>query len=109
MKALPWIIGGLGLGFAAYYLLNSARPDYAIGSDNVGTSAARKIFGWGTKQRAAGTGERIGGRLKEGLGRITGNDDLAEEGLADQAAGTFRDATGAVANAAGQTIQDLSR
>lgn len=108
MKALPWVVAGLGLGFAAYYLLSNASSEYAIGSDDVDTGA-RKIFGWSTKQRVAGTGERMAGKLKEGLGRVTGNDDLAEEGLADQATGTLRDATGALAHAAGQTIQDLSR
>lgn len=108
MKALPWVLAGLGLGFATYYLLNSARPEYAVGSDDVET-AGRKIVGWGTKQRAAGTGGSMAGKLKEGLGRVVGNDDLAEEGLADQAAGTLRDATGALAHAAGHTVQDLSR
>jgi uncharacterized protein YjbJ (UPF0337 family) len=108
MKALPWVLAGLGLGFVAYHFLYDARPEYSAGSDDVGT-ASRKIFGWGTKQRAAGIGGRMAGKLKEGLGRVTGNDDLAEEGLADQAAGTLRDATGALAHTAGQTIEDLSR
>jgi uncharacterized protein YjbJ (UPF0337 family) len=107
MKALPWVLAGLGLGFASYYLLSSAGPQYANGSDDV-ESAARKIFGWGTKQRAAGTGGRMAGTLKEGLGRVTGNDELAQEGLVDQAAGTLRDATGALAHAAGETIHELN-
>jgi uncharacterized protein YjbJ (UPF0337 family) len=107
MRALPLVLAGLGLGFAAYYLLKCAGPQSTIGGDDVDT-AARKIFGWGTKQRAAGTGGRMAGKLKEGLGRVTGNDELAQEGLADQASGTLRDATGAMAHAAGQTIQDLS-
>jgi uncharacterized protein YjbJ (UPF0337 family) len=108
MKALPWVLAGLGLGFVAYHFLYDARPEYSDGSDDIGT-ATRKIFRWGAKQRTAGTGRRMAGQLKEGLGRVTGDDDLAEEGLADQAAGTLRDATGALAHAAGQTIQDLTR
>ncbi|MGA7312542.1 MAG: CsbD family protein [Silvibacterium sp.] len=110
MKAFPWVLGvlaGLGLGFAAYYLLHRAGSQNGIGSDDADT-AARKISGWGTKQRAAGAGGKLAGKLKEGLGRVTGNEDLAAEGLADQASGTVRDATGALAHAAGQTIHDLS-
>src|SRR5258705_9484624 len=54
MRALPWIIAGVGIGMGVTILLfNESEPDYATGYDGV-ESAARKTFGWGTKKRAEG-------------------------------------------------------
>ena len=47
--------------------------------------------------------------MKEGFGRATGNPDLADEGVADQIAGSLKNAAGQVAEAAGQTIHELNR
>src|SRR3979490_2812677 len=54
MRALPWIIAGVGIGVGVTMLLfNESEPDYATGYDRV-ERAARKTFGWGTKKRAEG-------------------------------------------------------
>lgn len=108
MKALPWIVAGVGIGFASYIVFTRPQGQYATGSDEV-ESAARRTFLWGTKQRVAGSGGRVAGKVKEGLGRLTGDDDLAEEGIAEKTVGTVKDAAGTVAHAVGETIHDLNR
>ena len=85
MKLLPWIVAVAGIGFAGYILFTRSDMEYATGPSDA-DDAARKAFRWGTKQRASGVGGQMAGRLKEDVGRITGNDDLAGEGIADQAA-----------------------
>jgi uncharacterized protein YjbJ (UPF0337 family) len=107
MKGLTWVIAGVGVAFAAYIVLNQPGPQYATG-DDVEYAADRTAL-WGSKKRLSGTGGRLAGRLKEGLGRATGNDQLAGEGAADQLAGAVKDTAGKVAQAAGQTIHELNR
>src|SRR3984885_5155041 len=108
MKGLTWLLAGVGVAIAAYIVLNQPGPQYATGDDDVEYAADRTAL-WGSKQRVSGTGGRLAGRLKEGLGRATGSDQLAGEGVADQLAGAVRDTAGKVAQAAGQTIHDLNR
>ena len=108
MKAFPWIIAGIGVGIAAYVVLNQPGPQYATGNDDVEEAAGRTTL-WGSKQRIYGTGGNVAGKLKEGIGRITGDDQLADEGVTDQAVGAVKDTAGRVAQAAGQTIHDLNR
>ncbi len=108
MKNLPWIIAAIGIGAAAYVVMNTPGPEYATGNDNV-EGAARRTSQWGSKSRLGGTGTSVVGKLKEGVGRVTGNADLANEGVGDQIAGGVKKAAGAVAQAAGQTIHDLNR
>jgi uncharacterized protein YjbJ (UPF0337 family) len=107
MKMFPWMIAAAGLGFAAYVVFNRSAM-YATGPGDA-EDVGRMAFGWGTKQRASGVGGQLSGRLKEGVGRITGNDNLAGEGIADQAAGLAKDAAGSVAQAVGQTIHEFNR
>jgi uncharacterized protein YjbJ (UPF0337 family) len=108
MKALTWVIAGVGAGIAAYVVLNQPGPRYASGDDDVEYAAGRATL-WGSKQRISGAGSGLAGKLKEGIGRATGNEELAGEGLADQVAGTIKDTAGQAAQAAGQTIHDLNR
>jgi uncharacterized protein YjbJ (UPF0337 family) len=108
MKSLPWILAAVGLGVAAYVVINTPGPEYATGNDDI-ENAARKTSAWGSKNRITGTGTNLGGKLKEGLGNLTGNDDLANEGLVDQVAGKVKDAAGSVAQAAGQTLHEFNR
>lgn len=106
---MPWILAGIGLGLAAYLIANPPEtPAYATGSDDV-EGAAAKTSGWGTKQRFKGTGGSLLGKVKEGVGNLTGNEELADEGAGDQVVGGVKDAVGEVAQAAGQTIHDLNR
>jgi uncharacterized protein YjbJ (UPF0337 family) len=109
MKALPWILAGVGAGAAiAYVILNQPQPQAATGWDSV-ENAAIRTFGWGSKSRLSGLGAKVGGKIKEGLGRVAADPDLADEGVGDQAVGAIKDGVGAVAQAAGQTIHDLNR
>ena len=108
MKMLPWMVAGAGLGFAAYVILTRSNFEYATGPGNA-EDAARRVFGWGTRQRVSGAGGQLSGKLKEGAGRIIGNDNLAGEGIADQATGQVKDAAGSVAQAVGQTIHEFNR
>jgi uncharacterized protein YjbJ (UPF0337 family) len=106
---LPWIVAGIGAGIAAtYFLMNQPRLQSDTGYDSLEESAAR-TFGWGSKARVTGAGRNIVGRMKEGVGRLTGRDDIAGEGVMDQAEGSVRNAAGTVAQAAGETIHDLNR
>lgn len=108
MKALPWIAAGVGIGFAVYVAFNQPPAELATGSDGVEDAARRTSF-WGTKQRIGGVGRDLVGRLKEGVGRAAGNDQLAGEGVVDQVAGAVKNRAGGVAEAAGNLIHDLNR
>jgi uncharacterized protein YjbJ (UPF0337 family) len=108
MRAFPWIVTGVGVGFATYIVFTRLQRQDPTGSDDI-ENAARRTFFWGTKQRVAGSGGRVAGKVKEGLGRLMGDDDLAEEGIAEKTVGTVRDAAGTVAHAVGETIHDLNR
>ncbi len=108
MKSLPWILAAVGLGVAAYVVMNTPGPEYATGNDSI-EDAARRTAAWGSKNRITGTGTNLGGKLKEGIGNLTGNPDLADEGVVDQVAGSLKDAAGSVAQAAGQTLHEFNR
>ena len=109
MRALQWIIAGVGIGVGVTILLfNDAEPSYATGYDGV-ERAARKTFGWGTRKRAEGKVGAVAGAIKEGVGRLTGDDRMAGEGAADRVVGNVKDAAGLVGHAVGETIHDLNR
>ena len=109
MKAFPWILAGVGIGVAATIVLfNGTEPQYATGSDGV-EGAARTSFGWGAKKRTEGKVGSVAGAIKQGVGQLTGNEQMADEGAADRVAGNVKDAAGQVGQAVGQTIHDLNR
>ena len=108
MKVLAWLMAGVGAGIAAYIILNQPGPRYATGDGDVEYGADRAAL-WGSKQRVYGAGTGLAGKVKEGIGRITGDDQLAVEGVVDQAAGAVKDTAGKVAQAVGQTVHDLNR
>jgi uncharacterized protein YjbJ (UPF0337 family) len=108
MKGFPWILAGVVVGAAVTVLVMMDEPEYATGYDSV-EGAARKAFGWGTKNRAKGTARSVMGAVKEGVGRITGDDQMAGEGTVQRAAGDIQDAAGTLGNAVGQTIHDLNK
>ena len=110
MKAFPWIVAGVGIGVGVTLLLrlNEPEAEYATGYDGV-ERAARKTFDWGTKKRIGGKVESIAGAIKEGVGRVTGDDQIADEGAADRFVGDIKDAAGQVGHAAAETIHDLNR
>ncbi len=109
MRALPWIIAGIGIGMGVTILLfNESEPDYATEYDGVET-AAHKTFGWGTKKRAEGKVRSFAGAIREGAGRLTGDEQMADEGAADRVIGNVEDAAGQLGHAVGETIHDLNR
>jgi uncharacterized protein YjbJ (UPF0337 family) len=109
MKGLPWIIAGVGVGAAlAYVALNELRPQVETGWDSV-ENAANRAWRWGGKGRLSGAGTNTAGRFKEGLGRVLGDNDLADEGVADQFVGTVKSEAGALAQAVGETIHEFNR
>jgi uncharacterized protein YjbJ (UPF0337 family) len=108
MRALPWIIAGVGVGLTAYFFLNQPGPQFATGNDDV-EDAALRTANWGSKQRIKGTGVGLVGKLKEGVGRATGNEEPTGEGVLDQAAGAVQDTAGHAAHAVADTIHELNR
>jgi uncharacterized protein YjbJ (UPF0337 family) len=110
IPGIPWILAGLGvgLGLATCFVLNTIRQPYTIGNEDV-EDAANKTSRWGTKQRVAGKGGSFVGKLKQGIGKATGDDELAGEGVMDQRAGAGRDTVGKAANAVNDTVHDLNR
>jgi uncharacterized protein YjbJ (UPF0337 family) len=108
MRAFPWLIAGVGLGLAAYFVSNQPGPQYATGNDDIEDAAGKTAF-WGSKQRVKGTGRSLGGKLKEGIGHVTGDDQLETEGVVDQVAGTVQDAAGQAAHAVADSIHELNR
>lgn len=109
MKALPWIIAGSAIAIALVYVVNNApERSYASGDPDV-EDAASKTSAWGTKNRFSGTGDDLVGRAKEGFGRATGDDELAGEGVVDQAVGSVKDVAGQAAHAVSDTMRDLNR
>jgi uncharacterized protein YjbJ (UPF0337 family) len=51
------------------------------------------------KDRVEGSATNLGGRVKEGVGKVTGDEKLKNEGLADQAKGKIQNAAGSVKDA----------
>src|SRR5258705_12271635 len=87
MRALPWIIAGVGIGVGVTILLfNESEPGHATGYKGV-ERAARKTFNWGTRRRAEGKVGSVAGAIKEGVGKLTGDYEMADEGAADRVAG----------------------
>jgi uncharacterized protein YjbJ (UPF0337 family) len=46
------------------------------------------------KDRASGVGHQVKGALKEGAGKLTGNDRLEAEGMAEKAGGKVQEGVG---------------
>jgi uncharacterized protein YjbJ (UPF0337 family) len=55
----------------------------------------------GLDDKAANTGQNLGGKVKEAAGKVTGNRDLEAEGKGDQAA--------ASAKQAGEKVKDAAK
>ena len=106
MKAFPWVVAGVAIGAAVYFILNQPETSYASGDVE---RAANKTDIWGSKQRLKGTGGNLVGKAKETFGNATGDDDLAAEGTGDQVVGDVKDAVGKVANAASDTLREFNR
>ncbi|MBB5344590.1 CsbD family protein [Tunturibacter empetritectus] len=113
MKGLPWILAGIGVGIAVTFLLfvdlsDQPEPAYDIGYDGF-TDAARKTFAWGTRKQAEGKVGSFAGAIKQGAGKLIGNQNMVAEGAADRVIGNVKDAAGHVGEAVGQTLHDLNQ
>ena len=108
MRVLPWIIAGVGVGLTAYFVLNQPGPLFATGNDDVEDAAVRTA-NWGSKQRIKGTGGGLVGKLKEGVGRAIGDEELTGEGALDQVVGAVQDTAGQAAHAVAETIHELNQ
>jgi len=50
------------------------------------------------EDRSEGAMDKVKGRVKEAAGSLTGNEELKEEGRADQRSGTFKEKKGKLKN-----------
>lgn len=108
MKTTVLILAGISVAALVYIIANAPPTQYATGNDDV-EDAANNSSVWGSKQRIGGAGNSLGGKLKEGVGKLTGDDSLQAEGAGDQVTGKLKDAVGSVAQAAGDTLHNLNR
>ena len=51
------------------------------------------------KDRVEGSATNLGGKVKEGAGKLTGDEKLKNEGVADQVKGKVQNAVGSVKDA----------
>jgi uncharacterized protein YjbJ (UPF0337 family) len=61
------------------------------------------------ENRVEGTARNLGGKVQEGLGRVTGNARTEAEGLANQAAGAAQDLYGQAADTARETASSFEK
>jgi uncharacterized protein YjbJ (UPF0337 family) len=61
------------------------------------------------ENRVEGTARNLGGKVQEGLGRMTGNARTQAEGLANQAAGAAQDLYGQAADTARETASSFEK
>lgn len=108
MKSLLLICTGISIGVVATILFNQPQSQFASARNDF-DDAADKTSAWGTEQRVKGTGGNLLGKAKTGVGKATGDDKLAGEGLVDQAAGAVKDTAGKAAHAVSDTIDNLKK
>jgi uncharacterized protein YjbJ (UPF0337 family) len=58
------------------------------------------------KDRIQGSAEQAKGKIKETVGKATGDAKLQGEGKADQVAGKFQNAVGGMKDAAKESVED---
>jgi uncharacterized protein YjbJ (UPF0337 family) len=61
------------------------------------------------ENRIEGTARNVGGKVQEGVSRVTGDARTRAEGLANQAAGTAQDLYGQAADTAREQATNLDR
>ncbi len=59
------------------------------------------------KDEVEGKYEQAKGSVKEGLGKLTGDDELRSEGAADQVKGDVQEGYGTTKRKVGETIEDV--
>jgi uncharacterized protein YjbJ (UPF0337 family) len=126
MKALPWIIAGIGFGAGLSFLLftdsklTGSSPKLVAGRNGIVgdvednfradvETVARKTYGWGTKTRIGTRLNSTTGAIRHGVGRFTGNNRLAVRGTADRIVGSVKDKVGRLGVVAGNSIHEFNR
>jgi uncharacterized protein YjbJ (UPF0337 family) len=61
------------------------------------------------ENRVEGTARNLGGKVQEGVGKVTGNARTQAEGLANQAAGAAQDLYGQAAETARETASGVEK
>lgn len=56
-----------------------------------------------------GGAEQLKGKVKQGLGKLTGDQQLHDEGVADEAAGEVQQGFGKATRKIGEAIEDVGR
>ncbi len=107
MSKFLWLLGGATLAVAVYVVMNQ-QLGLTAPADGV-DEAGNDVGAWGTKQRASGAGGQLKGKLEQFGANLTGDPDLGDKGVIDEATGAVKDAAGKVAQAVGSTIHDLNR
>ena len=70
-----WILGGTALAIGVYAVMQQQNEELASANGVKGT--AKGIDDWATKQRVAGTGGQLKGKVEGGAGDLLGSDKLA--------------------------------
>ena len=98
-----WILGGTALAIGIYAVMQQQNEELAS------ANGAKGIDDWGTKQRVAGTGGQLKGKVEGGAGDLLGSEKLANQGAFDQAAGAVQDAAGKAAGAVADAVRGLNK
>jgi uncharacterized protein YjbJ (UPF0337 family) len=61
------------------------------------------------RDQVEGKAEALKGKIKQGVGNMTDDPDLHDEGVADEAAGTAQDTFGKAKETVGKAVQDLGK
>jgi uncharacterized protein YjbJ (UPF0337 family) len=54
-----------------------------------------------------GKGDKLKGKVKQGVGDVTGNERMHDEGVADEAGGNVQEGFGKARRKVGETIDDI--
>jgi uncharacterized protein YjbJ (UPF0337 family) len=56
-----------------------------------------------------GKAEQLKGRVKQGAGKATGDEELLDEGVVDEAAGKTQETSGRIRRKVGEAIEDFGK
>ena len=59
------------------------------------------------KDRIRGSAEQAKGKVKQGIGKATGDERMHDEGVADEASGDVREGVGKVKRNVGEAIEEV--
>lgn len=104
MGKFLWILGAASLGVAAYVILNDRSSSWSA-ANGLDEFTGRADL-WGAKQRVSGAGGVLGGKVEQGLGRLTDDPAQESEGVLDETAGRVKNAAGQAAHALTDVVSE---